>query len=268
MLVREVHAVLLAGGSAFGLAAATGVMEALYDEGVGFRAGNHTVPIVPGAVIFDLDIGAPRWPDAAMGRRAVQAASSDAPREGCVGAGIGAAVGRALGTQQATKSGVGSASVRVGDVTVGALIVVNAFGHVQRLSDGVILAGARDPISGRIVDSVHLLLGAGVDPSRAASTNTVIGVIATDAVLDVEQANRLATSAHDGLARTISPAHTLYDGDTLFALATAGRTLPGGGLLALHAAAVRATEEAVVRAVMTATALGGLPAARDLEDVE
>jgi L-aminopeptidase/D-esterase-like protein len=265
MLVREVHAVLLTGGSAFGLAAATGIMEALSELGIGFRAGDHVVPIVPAAVIFDLDIGEPRWPDAAMGRRSVEAASPSAPAEGCVGGGMGAAVGRILGPRQATKSGIGSASVQVGDVTVGALIVVNAFGHVHRPTDGTPLAGARDPETGRVIDTVAVLLGAGVDTPDGAGRNTVIGVVATDAVLDVEAANRLAAVAHDGLARTISPAHTLYDGDTLFALATGKRPLPIAGQLALHAAAVRATEDAVLRAVTRATALGGLPAANDLE---
>jgi L-aminopeptidase/D-esterase-like protein len=268
MLVHEAHAVLLSGGSAFGLAAASGVMAYLAEHGIGFVAGTHVVPIVPGAVIFDLDIGEPGWPDEAMGRRACQAATGGLLEEGCVGAGTGAAAGRILGGDRATKSGIGTASVRIGHTTVGAIIVVNPFGSVYRPGELRPLAGARSRETGHVVDAIELLLESGAPPRLTEGQNTVIGVVATDAPLSVEDANRLASVAHDGLARTIVPAHTPFDGDTLFVLATGRGTLPASGMLGLGVAAVRAVEEAIVRAVTRAVTSGGLPAAADLSTLD
>jgi L-aminopeptidase/D-esterase-like protein len=259
-LVESAHAIVLSGGSAFGLAAADGVTAFLRDEGIGFPAGAVRVPIVPAACIFDLGIGAASWPDAAMGRDACAAATSDPPTEGCVGAGLGATVGKALGIENATKSGLGTASVRCGRATVGALVVVNAFGDVGLPEGGVIVAGARDPGSGEFVDSERYLLDHGV--RTPAIENTTIGVVATDASLSKEAANYLARVAHDGLARVIRPVHTLADGDTLFALATGRLGGDSPPLLALGVAAVRVVEEAVIRAVTMAESLGSLPAAR------
>lgn len=252
-LVQAAHAVLLTGGSAFGLEAATGVMRFLHERGIGFETGILPVPIVPGAAIFDLGIGEAVWPDAEMGYRACEAAGTETVESGNVGAGTGATAGKLLGPQRAMKSGIGTASVRVGDVTVGAIVVVNAMGDVVR-PGGVVVAGARNE-NGDRSDS-------GGEPSPFG--NTTIGVIATDAVLTSEQVNHLASIGHDGLARTIEPAHTLFDGDTLFALATGQvEELPPGGLLALDIAAVSAVEQAVLDAVLSARAAGGLPAASD-----
>ncbi len=257
MLVDRAHAVYLGGGSAYGLAGAAGVMRALRERGIGFPAGNGLVPIVPGACLFDLSIGLPAWPDEAMGYAACGAASGDQPPQGCVGAGAGASVGTLFGMQGATKSGIGTAVVRVGRVTVGALVAVNAFGDVVSPDSGAIVAGARAPTTGGFANTTARLLD-GENANAVPLTNTTIGVIATDAALTKDLVNHLATVAHDGLARTIRPVHTLYDGDTLFALATgtAGQTVP---LLSLEVATVAAVEKAVLRAVANAESLGGLP---------
>lgn len=270
--VERVHAVLLTGGSAFGLDAAGGVMRYLEERGVGFPIGGFAVPIVPGAVLFDLLIGDGRArPDAAAGERACRSASVTAPAEGSVGAGTGATVGKLYGLTRATKGGIGSASVRLRDgTTVGALVAVNAVGDVVDPTSGSVLAGARRPdgvgFAGMEayddLGAATLSDGAG-GPLRGA--NTTIGVVATDAPLDKAGATRLAGVAHDGLALAVRPAHTPYDGDTMFALSVgpSGRAAPN--LPALGVATVRAVVEAIVRAVAAARGLGGVPAAHELE---
>jgi len=259
-LVDRVHAVALCGGSAFGLEAASGVARHLADEGVGFDAWVARVPIVPAAVIFDLGLGAPAWPDLEAGRRAAAAASGAPPEQGCVGAGTGATVGKMLGPQNATKGGLGTASVRAGGATVGALVVVNAGGDVLDPGTGGIVAGARDPRTGAFADSVGLILGGAEPPPPGAQTT--LAVVATDAVLSVEQANHLASMAHDGLARTIRPAHTMFDGDTAFTLATGTGAPPRPDeLTRLAVLAVAAVERATLNAVRHAMPMGGLPAA-------
>ncbi|CAA7600568.1 glutamate N-acetyltransferase [Acididesulfobacillus acetoxydans] len=261
-LVDKAQAILLAGGSAFGLNAAAGVMRYLWERGIGYDVGVTKVPIVPGAVIFDLPLGQVAWPDEAMGYQACQTAGTGEVAQGCVGAGTGASVGKLFGPGQATKSGLGTASIRVGKAIVGALIVVNAFGDVVRPQDNTILAGTRHPLTGRFVNTAREVQK-GSGQSILGATNTTIGVVATDADLSVEQANHLAKLAHDGLARTIRPVHTLFDGDTLFALAT-GKVKGEwhGEILALAAATVDAVERAVLNAVEYATAAGGLPAGK------
>jgi L-aminopeptidase/D-esterase-like protein len=259
-LVERAQAVALCGGSAFGLEAASGVARFLADEGIGFDAVVARVPIVPAAVIFDLGLGAVAWPDLEAGRRAAAAASAVPPEQGCVGAGTGATVGLMLGPANATKGGIGTASVRAGAATVGALVVVNAGGDVVDPATGEIVAGARDPQTGAYVGSVALLLAGGSPPPPGAQTT--IGVVATDARLSVEQANHLAAIAHDGLARAIRPAHTMFDGDTLFALATGSGAPPAPDeLTRMGVLAVDAVERATLNAVRHATPLGGLPAA-------
>lgn len=260
-LVEQVHAVLLTGGSAYGLDAAGGVMRWLEERGHGFPVGPRArVPIVPAAVLFDLWLGdgSPR-PDAAAGYAACEAASHDAPAQGSVGAGAGATVGKLFGIEHAMKGGIGTASVRAGAVTVAALIAVNPTGDV--IDDGRVLAGTRGP-DGRPRSAVQALLAGELPPRAQAGMATTIGVIATDAQLTKAQANKLATMAHDGLARSIHPVHTLADGDTLFALATgtSGRT---GDLTVLGMLAAEATARAVVNAVRAATPLPGFPAASD-----
>lgn len=271
-LVQTVHAILLAGGSAFGLDAASGVMRYLEEQGIGFDTGAAKVPIVPAAILFDLAVGrADRRPDAEMGYRAAACASSDAPREGNFGAGTGASVGKMLGSKQAMKSGIGSASLEIGGgVIVGALIAVNAFGDVVDPQTGQIVAGLRSadvgPIhlgqAGYFADTLKMMktfFGRTV-LSFAAKANTVIGVVATNANFTKAEATKMAQMAHDGLARAVRPAHTMLDGDTLFALATGGKK---ADVSTVGAYAAEVAAQAIVRAVRMASSAGGLPGLGD-----
>ena len=268
-LVSKVHAVVLAGGSAFGLEAATGVMRFLEEKGVGFDTRVVKVPIVPAAILFDLGVGrSDIRPDAAMGYQACQNATTEPPAEGNVGAGAGATVGKILGPALCMKSGIGTASLDIGaGVMVAAIVAVNAFGDVIDPSSGQIIAGARSkdvgPIHigtpGYFADTLHVMqtligrtaLGFG------SKGNTVIGVVATNAKLDKEQANKVAQMAHDGLARTIRPAHTMVDGDTIFAIAT-GEHAADVNIVGAYAAEVFA--QAILRAVRAAKPVAGIPA--------
>jgi L-aminopeptidase/D-esterase-like protein len=268
-LVSKVHAVVLAGGSAFGLEAATGVMRYLEEKNVGFDTHVSKVPIVPSAILFDLGIGNPKVrPDAAMGYQACQNASAEPPAEGNVGAGTGATVGKILGTSQAMKSGIGTASQEIGaGVIVGAIAAVNAFGDVIDPSNGQILAGVRSKTIGPVhigtpgyfADTLHVMqtLIGRTALGYGGRGNTVIGVVATNARLDKEQANKVAQMAHDGLARTIRPAHTMVDGDTIFAIAT-GEHNADVNIVGAFAAEVFA--QAILRAVRAAKSVAGLPA--------
>ena len=267
-LVEQVHAVLLSGGSAFGLDAAGGVMRWLEARGHGLPVGPVRVPIVPAAVLFDLWLGDPAIrPDAAAGHAACEAASSAAPAEGNVGAGAGATVGKLFGIEHAMKGGLGTASLQVGGHTVAALVAVNALGDIRDPADGTLLAGARDASSHRLRDSLAAMRAGQFPATLQAGQNTTIGVVATDAVLDKAQAQRLASMAHDGLARAIVPAHTQHDGDLLFALATGrvGGPVAPGLLSMLGAFAAEAVGLAVLRAVRAATGLPGLPSVNDLK---
>jgi len=262
-LVDRAHGVLLAGGSAFGLAAADGVMQYLEGRGKGFKVGRAVVPIVPAAILFDLDVGDGRVrPDAAMGLAACQAAAAGPVAEGNVGAGTGATVGKLLGMKSAMKGGLGTAARSAGGTTVGALVAVNAFGDVVDPANGAILAGARKPVGPGFMDT-SASLGSLVGKTAISLTeSTTIGVIATDARLSKEEACLVAACGHDGLARAIRPAHTLFDGDTLFTLATGRRRAPVTLVAALAAEVVA---EAIVRAIRAADGLPGLPAWRDLQ---
>lgn len=217
--VSEVHAFVLSGGSAFGLDSATGVMEALRDDGIGFDVGVGVVPIVPAAVLFDLTYKrADVWPDKAMGRAAYEAASPGDRRQGAIGAGCGATVAKTMGPAYAKKSGVGSASITVGDVVFSALVVVNAFGHIQDAETGEILAA---PEVEGITYSVEEALSKGaVDFEKGKHQNTTLGVVATNGRFTKTQLCKLASVAHNGYAKTITPVHTGLDGDTIFSLAT------------------------------------------------
>lgn len=263
-LVDRVDAILLTGGSAFGLDAAAGVMRWLEAQGRGFDAGAARVPIVPAAVIFDLGVGRPDVrPDAAMGFEACRAAAEGAPgpAEGSVGAGLGATVGKVLGMQGAMRGGVGSASLRLPDgTTVGAVVVVNCLGDVYDPDTGRRLAGARDPRTGAPVDSAALLLSGG--PGAYQAHNTTLAVVATDAVLDPSGARRLAEMAHVGMARAIRPVHTQFDGDTIFAVATGRRQ---SDLTLLGIAAGEVVGRAIARAVRAARSAGGIPAWTDVK---
>ena len=266
-VVDRVHAVLLTGGSAFGLAAADGVMRWLEAHGRGLNVGPARVPIVPAAVLFDLWVGDARIrPDAAAGYAACEAAQGISGRgpsaQGCIGAGAGASVGKLFGVDRAMKGGLGTASVKVGSITVGALMAVNAIGDVLA-EDGQVLAGARTS-DGRSLVGAQASLLAGESPAKLMTgMATTIGVVATDAALTKAQANKLASLAHHGLSRAVNPL-TMNDGDTLFALAT-GQSGLSGDLSALGAMAAEAVARAIRNAVLAATSdrTPGLPAWSD-----
>ncbi|PTX64606.1 L-aminopeptidase/D-esterase-like protein [Melghirimyces profundicolus] len=255
-LVEQVHAVCLTGGSAYGLEAATGVMRFLEEEGEGFDVGVGVVPIVPAAVLFDLSLGSARVrPDAAMGIEAARRAGKEPVAEGNVGAGCGASVGKFCGMEAAMKSGLGTASRRLANgLTVGALVAVNAVGEVRDPRTGETLAGARDG-QGGFMDFIDCM--ARNDAGKnLPGTNTTLAVVASNARLTKARANKVAQMAHDGLARTIYPVHTMNDGDTVFALAT-GKVEAAVDVVGALSAEVLA--EAVVRAVKAAAGAGGLP---------
>lgn len=266
-LVEKVHAILLAGGSAFGLDAASGVVRYLEENDIGFDTGAGKVPIVPGAILFDLNIGrSDIRPDADMGYRAAQAASPQAPAQGNAGAGTGASVGKIFGLKSAMKTGIGTASIRAGGLIVGALVAVNAFGDVIDPNGGQILAGARsthlEPLKpgqeGYFGSTLEIMKTLIDRPALgfATRTNTVIGVVATNASLTKPEATKVAQMAQDGIARTIRPAHTMLDGDTIFALAT-GEKKADPSIVGAFAAEVVAL--AIVRGTQEATPAGGLP---------
>jgi L-aminopeptidase/D-esterase-like protein len=260
-LVNQVNAVLLTGGSAFGLDAAAGVMRFCEENKMGFEAGVARVPIVPAAVIFDLGIGDPTVrPDAEMGYQACLNASADPPAEGNVGVGTGATVGKILSPKMATKSGVGSASIDLGGgAVVAALVAVNAFGDVIDPDSGEIIAGARG-IKG-YADTLKVMksfVGKKVMSFASGPANTVIGVVATNVKLNKEGITRVAQMAHNGLARTIRPAFTMLDGDTVFALSS-GKVEMDLNIVGAYAA--QAYQEAILRAVRGAEKAGGIPAA-------
>ncbi len=263
--VQKVNAILLSGGSAFGLDAATGVMRYLSEHGLGFHLGSIVVPIVPAAVLFDLELGDPKvYPNAESGYIACQAASASAVAEGNVGAGAGATVGKLFGMQSAMKSGIGAASVSIGNtgIVVGAIVAVNAVGDVIDPARGKIIAGALAPDRATFLNSMSQILNGRV-PLASDSANTTLGVVATNAPLDKAQATKIAQMAHDGLARTINPVHTMLDGDTIFAVST-GTGHSHANVTALGAIAAEVMERAVKRAVTQATGIPGYPAYRDL----
>ena len=269
-LVQKVHAILLAGGSAFGLDAASGVMRYLDEHKIGFNAGVVKVPIVPAAILFDLGIGDKTIrPDAEMGYQACLNATMNRVAEGNVGAGTGASVGKLFGAALAMKSGLGSASIDIGNgIIVGAIVAVNAFGDI--IEDGKIIAGLRSGKVGPIrvggkeyfANMLKMMKTfAGRNVMRLATkTNTVIGVVATNALLTKVEATKVAQMAHDGLARTIRPAHTMLDGDTIFALSTGNKK---SDVTTIGTFAAEAMSQAIIRSVVTATSSGGLPGLAD-----
>jgi len=271
-MVREVHAITLAGGSAFGLEAASGVARALETRGIGFDVGVARVPIVPAAALFDLGVGAANIrPDAEAGARALAAATAGPVAQGSIGAGAGATIGKMAGPAWCVKSGIGSASAQAepaqGGFSVGALVAVNAIGDIFDPDTGQIVAGARDP-------SGHGWLRAGSahqpsQPSIFPGANTTLAVVATDVPLNKADLTKIAQMAHDGFALAIRPTHTPFDGDIIFAIATGSGAASAGpatpALIALIGSlAVQAVARSIVRAVRAATSLAGIPALRDL----
>lgn len=265
-LVNEVHAVLLSGGSAFGLAAATGVVRYLESIGIGLKFGGATIPIVPAAILFDLGLvrGDIR-PTADEGEVACRIASADPPAQGSFGAGTGATVGKMLGMDRAIKGGIGSSSVSLSDgLMVGAIVAVNAIGGVYEAANGRIVAGPRSEDGDSILDAMDVAISHQVSaPQPVTASNTTIGVVATNAALNKAQANKLASAAQDGIALAVRPAHLMGDGDTMFALAT-GKCQSAFNMNQLLTAAVICVSNAIVNAVTEADSLGGVPSVKDL----
>jgi L-aminopeptidase/D-esterase-like protein len=260
-VVERVHAVFLTGGSAFGLDAAAGVMQYLEEEGVGEPVRGFRVPIVTGAALFDLAIGSPlRRPDAAMAYGACRAARRAGLAEGSVGAGTGATVGKIFGMSRAMKGGIGTASRALGRLRVGALAVVNAFGDVVDPAVGRIVAGARTA-SGRGLAGTEGLLRSGVRRRQGSRIeSTTLGIVATNARLDRPAACRLAAASQVALARSLSPAHTSWDGDLVYALSTG--TLEADRSV-VEALGVETLTRAILRGAARARGLGGIPAESD-----
>jgi len=261
-LTPAIHAITLAGGSAFGLDAAGGVMQALEEQGIGFATRTARVPLVPAAIVYDLGMGsATLRPDAAMGYAACQAALVGAVAEGNAGAGMGATVGKFFGMNHAMQGGVGTASGQLDqDIWVGALAVCNAFGDVRDPTTGELIAGTRQaPDSMALADTAELLRQ-GARPRVGEGSNTTLGVVATNAQLTKPQAQKLAQLAQHGLVRGLSPAHTLFDGDTVFAVSTGSHPadLTRLGIVAADLLAV-----ALARAVQAACQVGGVPGLGD-----
>ena len=270
-LVQRVHAVLLSGGSAFGLDASAGVMRYLEERGIGLSAGSATVPIVPASILFDLNLVTHTVrPGPEEGYKACLACSSSGVEEGSVGAGTGATVGKALGMGRAVKGGIGTASLQLPrNIVVGAIVAVNAYGGLTDYRTGTTIAGPRREDGPGFLDTVELLVTGDVKATDHVPSNTTIGVVATNAALTSEQVNFLARVSHDGMALTVRPCHTIQDGDTIFALAT-GRVETGDvpvaatDLTRLGAAAAAVVAQSVLRAVHEADGLGGVPAIREL----
>ncbi len=273
-LVERVHAVLLTGGSAYGLDAAGGVMRYLEEHGIGFRMGEIVVPIVPAAVIFDLTLGSSKMrPGPEQGYQACLAATTGPIAEGSVGAGTGATVAKTLGRDKAIKGGLGTASIHLGDgLVVGAIAVVNAVGDIVDPETGRIIAGPRREDGNGFYNSMELSLQPGFarpgrqQPQEAGRTNTTIGLVATNAPLTKEQVNKMAERGQDGMALAVRPSHTTGDGDAVFALATGGwqGAVDRGQLQRISNAAVQAMARAIIRGVTQATGLGGVPGLKEL----
>lgn len=264
-MVEEVHAVVLSGGSAFGLDAASGVMRYLDEQGLGYRVGDKVVPIVVSAILYDLGLEGDRKirPGPDCGYQAAAGAGTAPPAEGSVGAGAGATVGKLRGSRRAMRGGFGTASITLpGGLTVAAAVAVNAVGDVVDPATGQVVAGVRTEDGRGLADARRLLRSEG-EGGGEAGANTTIGLVATNATMTKAQATKVAQMAQDGLARAIYPAHTMGDGDTVFSLATGALEGPADVTL-VGALAADVMAEAILRAVRAAEGLPGLPAVRDL----
>ena len=267
----RVHAVVLSGGGAFGLNASAGAMKYLEEQGIGYKRGPIIVPLVPSAILFDLNLVSQETrPGPEDGYAACLARSSDGVEEGSVGAGTGATVGKALGMERAVKGGIGTCAIELQDgTTIGAIVAVNAYGSVVDHRTGEVVAGPRSTDGATCLDSSDLLVEDGQSEETPMPVHTTIGVVATDAPLSKDQVHYLARVSHDGLALTVRPCHTLLDGDTIFAMATGeeragSKTISSRELTKLGAAAVEVVARSVLRAVRQAEGLGGVPAVSEL----
>jgi len=268
MSSTEVHAILLSGGSSFGLDAASGVVKFLEERSIGIQTRAMRIPIVPAAILYDLLLGDPKIrPDAQAGYKACEAASTVTPQEGNFGAGAGATVGKLYGIERAMKGGIGNASITIrgsNGLTVGAIAAVNAIGDVIDPSSGRIIAGVRSVDGRSIAGGMTAIRSGGPIPPLMGGTSTTLAVVATDAILSKAQANKVAQMAQDGLARAINPAHTPGDGDTVFALAT-GKTGREGNVTLIGALAAEVVAMAIVNGVRAAKPVLGIPSASSFE---
>ncbi|MDR7855690.1 P1 family peptidase [Tissierella sp.] len=260
-MVDKVHAVVLSGGSAFGLEASSGVMKYLEEQGIGFDVGVTKVPIVASAVIFDLNIGDHRIrPDFQMGYIAAKKANAQEQLQGNIGCGMGATIGKILGPQNAMKSGLGSATVRVGNLIVSAMVSVNSFGDIYDFKSNNQIAGVYDYENGKLLNSISIMkennkeLGFNVQ-------NTTIGAIVTNAILTKAEANKISQMAHNGFARSINPIHTMVDGDTIFTMAT---NEVKGDISLVGTLAAEAMSMAITNGIVFADSSNGLKAYKDI----
>jgi L-aminopeptidase/D-esterase-like protein len=262
-LVNEVHAICLAGGSAFGLDSASGVMQFLEEKGIGLDVGVARVPIVPGAVLFDLPVGNPKIrPDKKMGYEAAMKASKGPFPFGNIGAGCGATVGKIAGIENCMKGGLGSASLTLDNgLIIGAIVAVNAVGDIREPSNREIIAGPIDSETGKLMDSL-LYLQKNMKSEILPGTNTTIGAVAVNAKLTKAEVKKVAQIAQNGLARTIYPVHTMMDGDTVFALATGGESYPVDLIGSL---AAQVMEEAIIAAIKSADEVFGIPSFKSIQ---
>ena len=265
-LVEQVHAIVFSGGSAFGLDAASGVMRYLEERKIGFPFGGAYVPIVPAAVLFDLPVGGKPLirPDASCGYAAAKAATNGPIAEGSVGAGAGATVGKFGGAGSAMKGGIGTASITLpSGLTVAALVALNAAGDIVDPATGQIVAGKRTA-DGQAFADARKLLRTGTTVAQRPGENTTLGLIATNAKLTKSQARKIAEMAHDGFARAIVPAHTMNDGDTIFAIGTGSFEGGDANVTIIGSLGAEVMADAILRAVREATGLPNYPAVRDL----
>lgn len=267
MSIQEIHALLLSGGSAYGLAAADGVVRYLEERGIGFPVRDLVVPIVPAAILFDLGVGNPRIrPGPQAGHQAARTASRQPVAVGSVGAGAGATVGKLMGAGRAMRGGLGSAAIALDSgLVIGALAVVNALGDVVDPKTGCIVAGARNEDGSGFADAMQALRSGARRPEGGRGENTTLGVVAANVSWTKEQATKVAQMAHDGLALAIRPAHMPFDGDAIFALGTGGRTADAHDLSMVGALSASLMADAVVSAVREAASGFGRPSARDFQ---
>ncbi|HLS52657.1 MAG TPA: P1 family peptidase [Tissierellaceae bacterium] len=264
-MIEQIHAVVLAGGSAFGLEASSGVMNYLEESNVGFDVDVTRVPIVTSAVIFDLNIGDPKIrPDYKMGYEAAKTASSKERRQGNIGCGMGATVGKILGPDGAMKSGLGSATVTAGELKVSALVVVNSFGDIFDYRNNKQIAGVYDYGSKKLLNTYQIMK----EENKAlkfSMTNTTIGLVATNAVLSKAEANKIAQMGHNGFARSIDPIHTMLDGDTIFTMAT---NKIKADINLVGSLAAEAVSQAISNGIYNAEGIEGLYAFRDIKGLD
>lgn len=253
-MIDKVHAIVLSGGSAFGLDAASGVMKYLEEQGVGFDVGVTTVPIVASAVIFDLAIGNSKIrPDANMGYISAKSASVSENRQGNIGCGMGASVGKILGPKNAMKSGIGSATIKVGELVVSAIVSVNSFGDIYDYKTNKQIAGVYDYENKKLLNTIDLMTN--MIELGFSMENTTIGVIGTNAILSKAEANKVAQMAHNGYARSINPVHSMMDGDTIFTMAT---NMVKSDINIIGTLAAEVMSRAITNGILQAKSLGGL----------